>query len=58
MELAGDAWMSWNYNFALKMVKKLDNGKPWVEVEVSASGTDPDEVENFVSRILEISTQR
>lgn len=38
----------------IKTHPKLDNGKPWVEVEVSASGTDPDEVENFVSRILEI----
>ena len=31
-----------------------DNGKPWVEIEVSASGTDTDELESFVSHILEI----
>ncbi|MGE9810871.1 L-rhamnonate dehydratase [Ferroplasma acidiphilum] len=32
VELAGDAWMSWNYNFALKMVKKLERyDMAWVE---------------------------
>ena len=31
-ELAGDAWMSWDYNYALKMVKKLEKYEmAWVE---------------------------
>jgi hypothetical protein len=34
----------------IKTHPKLDNGKPWVEVEVSASGSDLHEVENFVSK--------
>ncbi len=32
IELAGDAWMSWNYNFALKMAKKLERyDMAWIE---------------------------
>ncbi len=39
----------------IKTHPKLDDkGKPWVEVEVSASGPDHDEVECLVSRILEL----
>ena len=39
----------------IKTHPKIDsNGKPWVEIEVSASGTDTDELESFVSHILHV----
>jgi L-rhamnonate dehydratase len=32
VELAGDAWMSWTYNFSLKMLKKLEKYElTWIE---------------------------
>jgi L-rhamnonate dehydratase len=41
VELAGDAWMSWNYNFALKMVKKLEKYDiAWLEEPVMPDDFD------------------
>ncbi len=43
IELAADAWMSWNYNFALRMLQKLEKYElAWVEEPLL-----PDDFEGF-----------
>ncbi len=52
IELAADAWMSWNFNFARKMIKRLEKYElAWVEEPLL-----PDDFEGYkeLTRIVEI----
>ncbi len=51
IELAADAWMSWNYNFALRMLQKLEKYElAWVEEPLL-----PDDFEGFKMLTRKIS---
>lgn len=52
VELAGDAWMSWNYNFALKVIRRLEKYEmSWIEEPLL-----PDDFEGYKELTKKVET--